>query len=63
MEGGLWKDRGACHSSQRHSSKRTSRRRVDCPEMRKCNVCEGRKYEQAFVTYQWDKAGNARWKG
>ncbi|CAK0901015.1 unnamed protein product, partial [Prorocentrum cordatum] len=52
----LWKSQDAFHASQHHSSKLTSRRCVDCPERRKCYVCEGRKYEEAFVGLQWDKA-------
>eukprot|EP00959_Pyramimonas_sp_CCMP1952_P178713 3735585-Pyramimonas_sp.AAC.1 len=63
MDRGLWKGQVASHSSQHDSSKLASRRCVDCPERRKCHVCEGRKYEQAFVAYQWGKAGNARCKG
>ncbi|CAK0820986.1 unnamed protein product, partial [Prorocentrum cordatum] len=59
----LWKGQDAFHASQHHSSRLTSRRCVDCPERRKCYVCEGRKYEEAFVGLQWDKAGNARCKG
>ena len=36
----LWKGKDAFHASQHHSSKLTSRRCVDCPEKRKCYVCE-----------------------
>ncbi|CAK0825765.1 unnamed protein product [Prorocentrum cordatum] len=63
MECYLWKGQDAFHTSQHHSSKLTSRRCVDCPERRKCYVCEKRKYEDAFVDLQWEKAGNARCKG
>eukprot|EP00959_Pyramimonas_sp_CCMP1952_P279701 5848145-Pyramimonas_sp.AAC.1 len=63
MDCGLWKGQVAFHSSRRRSAKLTSRRCVDCPERRKCHVCEDRKCEQAFAAYQWDKAGGARCKG
>ena len=63
MECFLWKGQDAFHASQHHSSKLTSRRCVDCPERRKCYVCEKRKYEEAFAEYQWERAGNLRCKG
>ncbi|CAK0900554.1 unnamed protein product, partial [Prorocentrum cordatum] len=63
MECFLWKGQDAFHASQHHGSKLASRRCVDCPERRKCHVCEERKYEDAFVDLQWEKAGNARCKG
>ncbi|CAK0869607.1 unnamed protein product, partial [Prorocentrum cordatum] len=63
MECGIWKGQDAFHASQHHSSKLTSRRCVDCPERRKCVACEVRKYEGAFVQYQWEKSANLRCKG
>ena len=63
MECGLWKGQDAFHAPQHHASKRTSRRCVDCPERRKCVVCEVRKYEDAFTPYQWEKSGNSRCEG
>ena len=63
VECGLWKGPDASHASQRHASKLTSRRCVDCPERRKCRVYDIRKYETAFAQYQWELAGNSRCKG
>ena len=63
MECRLWKSQAAFGSSQSHHTKLSVRRCLDCPERRKCRVCDCRKYENGFLDYQWDRAGNSRGTG